>query len=70
MGDSNGCVVYDAMLHRLQGNQDILTISVRCCFPHLPLMDLYGRMGHSALEQTLNLLSNRKSVTSLITEVY
>ena len=37
MGDSNGRVVYDAMLHRLQGNQDILTISVRRCFPHLAL---------------------------------
>ena len=37
IGDSHGRVVYDAMLHRLQGNRDILTKSVRRCFPHLPL---------------------------------
>jgi hypothetical protein len=40
MGDSHGRVVYDTMLHWLQGNQGILTISVRRCFHHLPLCSL------------------------------
>jgi len=32
IGDSHGHMVYDAMLHQLQGNWDILTKSVHHCF--------------------------------------